>query len=120
MIRKAYFEDPAYVPLLLRAYDLWRELERATGHELLRITGLLMVGRKDARLSPGHARGRRASLPFESLTVAEIRARFPTLQIGNDEVGVYEAEGGVLDPERSVAAHLQVAEAAGAEMRLES
>src|SRR5436190_1296363 len=44
MIRKAYFEDPAYVPLLLRAYELWRELERNTGKELLRITGLLMVG----------------------------------------------------------------------------
>ncbi|MGH8165082.1 MAG: FAD-dependent oxidoreductase, partial [Rhodanobacteraceae bacterium] len=43
MIRKAYFEDPAYVPLLLRAYELWRELERATDEELLQITGLLMV-----------------------------------------------------------------------------
>ena len=33
MIRKAYFEDPAYVPLLLRSYDLWRELERETGQD---------------------------------------------------------------------------------------
>ena len=24
MIRKAYFEDSAYVPLVLRAYELWR------------------------------------------------------------------------------------------------
>ena len=31
LIRKAYFEDPRYVPLLLRAYDLWRELERESG-----------------------------------------------------------------------------------------
>ena len=23
IIRQAYFEDPAYVPLLLRAYELW-------------------------------------------------------------------------------------------------
>ena len=46
MIRKAYFEDPSYVPLLLRAYDLWREIERETDTELLRITGLLMVGRR--------------------------------------------------------------------------
>ena len=27
VIRQAYYEDPAYVPLLLRAYELWRELE---------------------------------------------------------------------------------------------
>ena len=26
IIRQAYFEDPAYVPLVLRAYELWREL----------------------------------------------------------------------------------------------
>jgi sarcosine oxidase len=51
MIRKAYFEDAAYVPLLLRAYDLWRELERKTDTELLRITGLLMVGEEKPRSS---------------------------------------------------------------------
>ena len=27
MIRQAYFEHPAYVPLVLRAYELWRDLE---------------------------------------------------------------------------------------------
>ena len=26
VIRQAYYEDPAYVPLLLRAYELWRQL----------------------------------------------------------------------------------------------
>ena len=31
VIRQAYFEDPTYVPLVLRAYELWREAERATG-----------------------------------------------------------------------------------------
>jgi sarcosine oxidase len=30
IIRKAYFENPAYVPMLERAYDLWAELERET------------------------------------------------------------------------------------------
>ncbi len=30
IIRLAYHEDPAYVPLLKRAYDLWRELEQET------------------------------------------------------------------------------------------
>jgi sarcosine oxidase len=44
MIRKAYFEDPAYVPLLLRAYESWRKLERETNEDLLCSTGLLMVG----------------------------------------------------------------------------
>ena len=29
IIRQAYFEHPDYVPLLVRAYQLWDELERA-------------------------------------------------------------------------------------------
>ena len=39
MIRQAYFEDPCYVPLLFRAYELWRELESASGQHLLTVTG---------------------------------------------------------------------------------
>src|SRR5688500_20062300 len=42
IIRLAYSEDPAYVPLVLRAYDLWEQLERETGEDLMTITGGLM------------------------------------------------------------------------------
>ena len=42
---KSYWEDPRYVPLLLRAYELWRRLEVDTGQALLHITGGLMIGR---------------------------------------------------------------------------
>ena len=30
IIRKAYFEHPAYVPLLNRAYENWKELEKVS------------------------------------------------------------------------------------------
>ncbi len=39
IIRLAYAEDPAYVPLLYRAYELWRELEQRMGEQLLYVTG---------------------------------------------------------------------------------
>ena len=108
MIRKAYFEDPSYVPLLLRAYDLWRELEQRTGEELLRITGLLMVGHEAAEVITGARQAAREhNLPLESLTAPQIRARYPMLRVQDDEIGVYEPDGGVLDPEKSVEAHLQ-------------
>src|SRR3712207_8187407 len=42
LIRQAYFEDPAYVPLVLRAYELWERLERGSGRNLLAITGALL------------------------------------------------------------------------------
>src|SRR5262245_59621918 len=59
MIRKAYFEDPAYVPLLRRAYEKWRELESASRQQLLRITGLLMVGHDTAEIITGAERAAR-------------------------------------------------------------
>ena len=117
IIRKAYFEDPAYVPLLLRAYDLWRELERATGETLLRLTGLLMVGEEGCEIISGAARAAHEhSLPYESLSAHDLRSRYPMLKVRDEEVGLHEPDGGVLDPERSVAAQLQLAERAGAHL----
>lgn len=118
MIRKAYFEDPAYVPLVLRAYELWRELERATGTDLLRITGLLMAGREDCGIIAGsHLAARRYDLPAEYLSARDVRLRFPALSVRANEVGVYEPDGGVLFPERANEAHLRDAEIRGADVR---
>ena len=50
VIRLAYFEHPAYVPLLRRAYELWRRLEVDTGRRLLQITGGLMIGAPDSEV----------------------------------------------------------------------
>ena len=43
IIRQAIGEGEAYVPLVLRAYELWREIERETGQDLLAITGGLTL-----------------------------------------------------------------------------
>src|SRR5215472_17872994 len=50
MIRQAYSESPAYIPLVLRAYELWEKLERDTGANLLNITGGLVVGLREGEL----------------------------------------------------------------------
>ncbi len=117
MIRKAYFEDSAYVPLLLRAYELWRELERSSGQELLQITGLLMVGIESAEIIAG---ARRAAaehdLTLEILTPRDILQRFPTVLLRPNEIGLFEPDGGVLVPERAIEAHLGVAARAGAQL----
>jgi monomeric sarcosine oxidase len=44
LIRRAYFEHPAYVPLLNRSYELWRELEVESGQRLLNLNGLIIYG----------------------------------------------------------------------------
>src|SRR5579883_2243881 len=58
--RQAYMEGAQYVPLLLRAYDLWRELERESGRELLRLTGGLMIGPAGSRAVDGARRSAEA------------------------------------------------------------
>src|SRR6185503_16415843 len=45
IIRLAYFEQPAYVSLLRRAYELWRELESISGERLLHVIGSIDAGR---------------------------------------------------------------------------
>ena len=118
VIRQAYHENPAYVPLVARAYDLWRQVERDSGRELLTVTGGIMISRPDAGLVSG---GRRSAeqwgLPHEILDAAEVRRRFPTLTPSEDEVGLYEPATGFVRPEESVLAHSELAAKAGAELR---
>src|SRR6267142_2962529 len=53
IIRLGYFEHPSYVPLLRRAYTLWRELEIASGEPLLHTTGIAEIGPPDGTLVQG-------------------------------------------------------------------
>src|SRR5882672_744799 len=53
IIRLGYFEHPSYVPLLRRAYELWRELEAASGRRLLHITGIAEIGPPESALVRG-------------------------------------------------------------------
>jgi len=118
LIRKAYFEDSAYVPLVLRSYELWRELQRAAGQEILRITGLLSVGEEGSAIIRGTRRAAlEHGLSVDSLSQREVKARYPTLELWKDEVALFETDGGVLNPERGVRAHLNVGESHGAAMR---
>ena len=72
VIRQAYFEDPAYVPLLLRAYELWEQLERDSGMGVLTITGGLMVGREESQTFAGTlSSARQWGLAHEVLDPAE-------------------------------------------------
>jgi len=121
MIRQAYFEDAAYVPLVLRSYELWRALEKQVGENLLRITGVLSVGEEKSAIIAGTQRAAaQHGLSLEKWSRGEVRDRYPSLRLLPDEIALFEPDGGVLDPERSVRAHLKAAAAAGAELRFET
>lgn len=120
VIRQAYFEDAAYVPLLLRAYELWEELERATGRSLLTLTGGLMLGTPDSAVVAGSLRSaKQHGLPHELLDAREIRRRFPLFNPDPDTVALHERNAGVVRPEEAVRAHLDQAARHGAILQME-
>jgi sarcosine oxidase len=115
LIRK--LEDPEYVPLAQRAYELWRELERKSGEALLLVTGGLFLGPPGCpMLTEAQAAADEWDLPHELLPAAEIHRRFPTLVPSDDTVALFEPTAGVLRPELAVATHLRIAAAAGADL----
>lgn len=119
IIRQAYFEHPDYVPLLLRAYELWDELEQASQRTLFHQVGLLEVGPEDGVLISGVLQSvAQHDLPIERLTVSEARKRFPFSFDESDSV-LFEPTGGFLLVEKCVEAHLHVAEKNGAAWRQE-
>jgi sarcosine oxidase len=117
IIRQSYFEGPEYVPLLLRSYELFERLAADSGHDLIRLTGGLMVGRPDSRTVAGsRLSAERWGLDHEMLDATEVRRRFPTMNPGSDEVALYEVKAGFVRPEATVATHLTLASAAGADL----
>ena len=120
VIRLAYFEDPAYVPLLRRAYELWRRLETDTGRRLLQVTGGLMIGAPDSEVVSGSLRSAREhGLAHELLDAADIRRRFPPFTPDRETVAFYESEAGSLFPEEAIRAHLDVAVDRGAHVHFD-
>jgi len=115
LIRLAYYEHPDYVPLLRRAYDLWRELEVSAGHPLLVESGLLLAGPPSSEVVGGTvASAAIHALPLERLTVAEAARRWPQVRLPDGWDVVHEPRGGYLFVEECVRAHAAAAVQAGA------
>ncbi len=120
IIREQYFEHPLYVPLIQRAYDLWRDLEEESGCSLMTINGGLMIGPRDGMVVAGTLRSATEfNLPHELLDPAEVHRRFPAFELSDDLVAVVDPRAGYLDPLAATSAHLDGARAKGAELHFE-
>jgi sarcosine oxidase len=118
MIRMCYYEHPDYVPLLRRAYELWRELESASGERLLFTPGGVYMGREDSDAVAGSRRAAMEhGLTHEVLSRRQLAARFPQFAVPDDFVALFEPVAGWLAPERVISAHARLAMAHGAVIR---
>ena len=120
IIREAYFEHPVYVPMVQRAFELWRELERMSGTALLLQTGGLMIGAPESELVAGARRSAEMhGLAHELLSAYDVRARFPALNPERGMLVVWEPRAGTLFPEACISAALAQARQRGATVRFD-
>jgi sarcosine oxidase len=123
--RLAIGEGAHYTPLVKRSHEIWRQIERETGADLLTQCGELIISSKN-RKSSIHVEGffqntvdaaRAHGVAHELLDASQIRARYPQFNIRDDETGYFEAEAGFVRPEACIDAQLSLAKKHGAEIR---
>jgi len=118
IIRLAYAEDPRYVPLLRRSYELWREIENLMGERLLFITGGIDAGPEEGAIVRGSLRAcKEYSLPHEVLDSAGLHARFPGYRFPRGMVAIYQQDAGFVLSERAIITYVMAAQAIGADIR---
>jgi sarcosine oxidase len=118
IIRLAYFEHPGYVPLLRRAYELWRDLERRAGEQLLFITGSMDIGPAGSPIvENSRASCRLHDLPHEVLSATEVNRRYPGYSLPADYEAVLQPDGGFVASERAIVAAVNLAMQSGAVIR---
>src|SRR5688500_2758288 len=121
IIREMYFEHPLYVPLVQRAYELWRELEEYRSSKLMTITGGLMIGPRDGSVVTGTLKSAAVhGLEHELLDAHNVRSRYAAFRLDDDLVCRLLPGAGYLYPDACNAAHLELAVSAGAEARFEA
>ena len=112
IIRLAYFEHSSYVPLLRRAYELWRELEARAGEQLLHVTGIVEAGERiyDGAIRSCEDHG----LAYEAIDGRELGRRHPAFRLPSELPVFVQPDAGFLLPERCIVAHANAAMKNGA------
>lgn len=114
LIRHAYGEGARYVPLVLRAQQLWDELEQQCGERIMHRSGII-------NLSPANSpfitnvieSARQFQLEIEVLAPEQIRQRWPDIHVPEGYAGVFEPRSGYLKSEVAIRSWIRLAREAG-------
>jgi len=121
--RQAIAEGKAYVPLVLRANEIWKDIEKETGRELYTKTGILIMASNVAEkpnkfVDDTIAAANEYGIPHSELTSEEIKERFPQFNIQGFEKAYFEEGAGFLRAEACVEAQLELANKYGATLKM--
>lgn len=119
IIRLAYFEGSAYVPIVQRAYRLWQDLGKRTGTPLLFRTGSLEMSEEGYDfVDRSEASCRDHGLPYELIDAAEAMRRYPAFKLNPRTRAIFQPDGGFVLSEEGIRAHATLAAAQGATLRM--
>ena len=94
-----------YEPIILRAYELWREMVAASGQpDIMVTTGFLDVHRN--REFPAYQKNLGH---FEELGLSELARRFPQFQLAEPYWAAWDPLGALLRPELAITSHVRLA-----------
>ncbi len=122
--RLAIGEGRHLTPFVRRSHDIWREIERETGVELLTVTGGLIISNPFATahthvpqfFENTIAAAKAYGIPHELLDATAIRRRFPQFRVHDNDAGYFEPEAGFLRVDPCIRSQLQLAQKFGAEI----
>lgn len=122
LFREACLEHPGLGPIAAESRALFRQLEQASGAELLRITGGYLIGAAESDVVAGTVRAAEANdLPHELLDHRELANRLPQLSgLTGAEVGVFDPGCGAINPEATVTASVTEAARLGADVHADT
>jgi sarcosine oxidase len=113
--RRAYFEHSNYVPWLNFSIQEFLKLEEETKIPIVKQCGVLLAEEAGGdMLHAASASAKEHDIPTETLTVDQLRARFPQYRYQDNMAGLFEPGAGMVRPEKATGAALQQAEENGA------
>jgi glycine/D-amino acid oxidase-like deaminating enzyme len=119
VMRGTYGPNQPYTEMAARSLKLWAKYERRWKREFLHRTGVLWMaaGRDDAFERGSVEALREAKIPYQELSTAQMRKRWPQINFEGIQWGIFEPECGYLDARASCAAVVEAFVAGGGKYR---
>lgn len=114
LIRHAYSEGEMYVPMVLRAQQLWDELEQQVGERIVHRCGVINLGPESSTFIKNVIKSARYyQIPVDILTSKAVMKRWPQINVPDGYAGVFEHNSGYLKCEVAIRHYIRLAKEAG-------
>jgi len=115
--RRGVYEGGTYVPLVMRAVELWKELGGKAGRPMFYNCGSFDIAPPESPIFAGSvATCEQFHIAHEVLDARETHRRFPGITPDPEMLTVFQPGSGFVLSDASIEAHLNLALAAGAEL----